>query len=246
MRIGTWNLDARWSNQRREFLEGLECEVLLLTSGTCRTRTRLQRSPSLRGSGSARRSSRGGDARATSRGVEKTAWPRRRTPSTACLKRRRRSGVRRRRRTPGHDDHVSLVSRLGVKTNGVVVFRCASCGGRAATLAVTDSGTPVDGGPMPDGSRLTWTPDSPAYRLEFVCVNTGPASSDLAQLISGVDLIDPLAVRRVDWELAAFCCRECELNYCSKCWSTWVEFDDGFFDCMRGHCPRGHEQKLDD
>jgi len=31
MRIGTWNLDARWSNRHREFLEGLECEVLLLT-----------------------------------------------------------------------------------------------------------------------------------------------------------------------------------------------------------------------
>ena len=99
---------------------------------------------------------------------------------------------------------------------------------------------------MPDGTRLTWNPGAPAYRLEFVNVNTGKAPDDLANLASGLDVLDPLVVRRFDWELASFCCCTCQLNYCSKCWSTWVEFDDGFFDCMRGRCPRGHEQVLDD
>ena len=109
-----------------------------------------------------------------------------------------------------------------------------------------DDDHPVDGGPMPDGTRLTWNPGAPAYRLEFVNVNTGKAPGDLADLVSGHDVLDPLVVRRFDWELASFCCCTCQLNYCSKCWSTWVEFDDGFFDCMRGRCPRGHEQMLDD
>jgi len=31
MRLGTWNLAGRWSDDHREFLEGLECDVLLLT-----------------------------------------------------------------------------------------------------------------------------------------------------------------------------------------------------------------------
>ncbi|WP_322937868.1 hypothetical protein [Nocardioides bizhenqiangii] len=31
MRIGTWNLDARWTSRHRDFLERLECDVLLLT-----------------------------------------------------------------------------------------------------------------------------------------------------------------------------------------------------------------------
>ncbi|RHW22398.1 hypothetical protein D0Z08_31585 [Nocardioides immobilis] len=105
---------------------------------------------------------------------------------------------------------------------------------------------PVDAGPMPDGSRLTWTPEAPSYRLEFIGVITGKASADLADLVSGLDELDPLALRGVDWEMAAFCCHHCQLNYCSKCWSTWVEFDDGFYDCTRGRCPRNHEQTLDD
>ena len=31
MRIGTWNLDAKWSARHCEFLESLQCDVLLLT-----------------------------------------------------------------------------------------------------------------------------------------------------------------------------------------------------------------------
>ncbi|WP_197026016.1 endonuclease/exonuclease/phosphatase family protein [Nocardioides sp. URHA0020] len=31
MRLGTWNLAGRWSNDHREFLESLQCDVLLLT-----------------------------------------------------------------------------------------------------------------------------------------------------------------------------------------------------------------------
>ena len=116
----------------------------------------------------------------------------------------------------------------------------------AATLLVTDDDLPVDGGTLPDGTRSTWSPDPPAYRLEFVNVTTAKAPHDLADLVSGLDLLDPVVLRRIDWELASFCCHTCELNYCSTCWSTRVEFDDGFYDCMRGRCPRGHEQLLDD
>ena len=31
MRLGTWNLAGRWSDDHREFVEGLQCDVLLLT-----------------------------------------------------------------------------------------------------------------------------------------------------------------------------------------------------------------------
>ena len=31
MRIGTWNLEGRWDDQTRRFLEDLACDVLLLT-----------------------------------------------------------------------------------------------------------------------------------------------------------------------------------------------------------------------
>lgn len=136
-------------------------------------------------------------------------------------------------------------SRLGVKTGGQFVFPCASCGGVAATLAIINDDREVDGGPMPGGGRLSWKPGAPSYRLDFININTGHASAGLTR-IAGTEVIDPLDVRRLDWELAAFCCPSCVLNYCPKCWKTWVEFDEGFYDCTRGRCPQGHEQILDD
>lgn len=137
-------------------------------------------------------------------------------------------------------------SRLGVKTGGQFVFRCASCGGVAAALAIINDDREVDGGPMPGGGRLSWKPGAPSYRLDFINVNTGQASTELTT-IADAKVIDPLDVSRFHWELAAFCCHSCGLNYCPKCWETQVEFDEDFYyDCTRGRCPQGHAQKLDD
>lgn len=133
-----------------------------------------------------------------------------------------------------------------MKADGRFVFTCANCGGIAATLAVSENDHPFDSGTLPDGTRSSWMPDGPAYQLVFVSVSTGKASADLVELVSGLDVLDPFVVRPIDWELASFCCNTCQLNYCSTCWSTSVEFDDGFFDVMSGRCPRGHEQLLDD
>ena len=98
-----------------------------------------------------------------------------------------------------HSEAGESASRLGVKSDGQFVFTCSSCGGVAATLAITNDDQPVDGGPMPDGTRYTWQPGVPAYRLEFVGVNTGKVSEDLAELVAGLEVLDPLVVRRFDW-----------------------------------------------
>jgi hypothetical protein len=145
-----------------------------------------------------------------------------------------------------HTWSVSNESRHGVKVEGRFEFTCASCGGVAATLSVLEGKQPVDAGPLPDGTRLSWTPGAPVYQLEFLGVNTGLATAALVELLSGDDELDPLVVRRVDGELAAFCCQVCQLNYCSTCWSSWIEFDEGFYDYTQGRCPHGHEQMLDD
>lgn len=141
---------------------------------------------------------------------------------------------------------VGDVARHGVQIDGRFEFTCASCRGVAATLSLLDGEVPIDAGPLPGGTRFLWTPGGPAYRFEFLGVNTGHASAELTDLVSGLDVLDPHDLRAVDWELAAFCCEICDLNYCSKCWSTWIEFDEGFYDCTQGRCPLGHEQALDD
>ena len=36
------------------------------------------------------------------------------------------------------------------------------------------------------------------------------------------------------------------LNYCSSDWDTCVLFDEDFYDCTKGSCPKGRQHMLDD
>jgi hypothetical protein len=137
------------------------------------------------------------------------------------------------------------VSARGV--NGEFEFRCSSCGGVAARLSVTDGSGYVDGGPLPNGGRLVWSADGqPALRFEFLGVRTSQAPPELVELTANAASIAPWELRAIDRDLARFCCRECERNYCSDCWSTRVQYDEGFYDYTMGRCPEQHEQMLDD
>lgn len=127
---------------------------------------------------------------------------------------------------------MSDLSRHGVRADDGFEFVCAGCGAVAATLSVHGAGHTIY--------------DGPSYRLKFLGDDTGIVSAAVVELLSGRDEVDPLDIARVPGELAAFCCGACELNYCATCWSTWMEFDEGFYDCTRGRCPSGHEQLLDD
>jgi len=60
------------------------------------------------------------------------------------------------------------------------------------------------------------------------------------------DAPDPAALRRIDWELAPFYCLDCDLNYRSADWHTYVPVDEGLFDCTMGICPSGHRHVVDD
>jgi hypothetical protein len=142
-----------------------------------------------------------------------------------------------------------LPSRIGVLTEGRFVFTCASCDGTAATLRTIQESGPIDFGLGPNGAPLILTVDAPARLLDFINVSSGPLTPDVANLLIGPDSVDPLKLRAIEWDLAVFCCRGCDVNYCRSCWTTWVEFADdypGFYDSTRGRCPRGHEQMLDD
>ena len=73
----------------------------------------------------------------------------------------------------------------------------------------------------------------------------GPGLPGRARDPSG-EALDPAALRRIDWELAPFYCPDCAQNYCRADWRTYVLFDEGFYDCTMGRCPRGHEHMIDD
>ena len=116
----------------------------------------------------------------------------------------------------------------------------------AAVVKAVPAGRPADMGP-PLGQQLqsrdgvvvdyfggtAWKhAEAPAYRA-------------VREILSG-EAPDPAALRRIDWELAPFYCPDCAQSYCRADWRTYVLFDEGFYDCTMGRCPRGHEHMIDD
>lgn len=128
---------------------------------------------------------------------------------------------------------------------------CAICGRRAATVelllpgavhprasstAVWDLG--IYGG---HGSRGSFILDGTVGKATWVL--------DADQLEQLQDIFQRgtwRALHDIDPEWLSSYCPACDLNYCSDHWRTIVEFDDDFYDCTRGTCPRGHSRILAD
>lgn len=41
-------------------------------------------------------------------------------------------------------------------------------------------------------------------------------------------------------------CPECDKNYCWEHYNAREKYDDGFYDCTYGECPKGHKRMIDD
>ncbi len=57
---------------------------------------------------------------------------------------------------------------------------------------------------------------------------------------------DALALYEVDFEFAPFVCPKCSAVYCEEHWIVEDVYDEGFYDCAYGTCPRGHRRVLAD
>ena len=139
------------------------------------------------------------------------------------------------------------VSRFGQRTGqGAASFRCAACGEMAGVVKVARSGATVDMGP-PLG-RETYDRDGIVvdYFLGTAWRSADAATLDAVAEIVGSAAPDPLALRRIDWQLAPFYCADCALSYCRADWHTYVLVDEGFYDCTMGVCPAGHKHMVDD
>jgi hypothetical protein len=66
----------------------------------------------------------------------------------------------------------------------------------------------------------------------------------LASVRAALTASDSSFFIKLNWELAPFWCPKCQRNYCSSHWEVETVVDEGFFDCFRGTCPRGHEREL--
>jgi hypothetical protein len=70
---------------------------------------------------------------------------------------------------------------------------------------------------------------------------------DAVRALIGQGNVDPVTVREVSWELwdvTAFYCPECRLNYCRPDWDVHLSVNQGSHDCIIGTCPKGHRHLL--
>lgn len=132
-------------------------------------------------------------------------------------------------------------------------IRCVICGALAMHIESTEPGdvlwiapaTPWDGPPV--------TARAVGVRIEAGTHHLWTAAS---QISGGIDAVraamlagDAEALMRLDREIVPFYCRECATSYCEVHWTTWSEFDPdwpGWFEELRGLCPKGHERQIYD
>jgi hypothetical protein len=138
--------------------------------------------------------------------------------------------------------------RFGERTGQTAAasFRCSACGELAGVVTVARAGTSVDMGP-PLGEQAY---DRDAIVVDYF-LGTASKFADAATLNAVQEIVsseapDPVALRRIDWELAPFYCPDCDLNYCRADWHSFPIFDEGFYDCTIGICPSGHQHTVDD
>jgi hypothetical protein len=76
--------------------------------------------------------------------------------------------------------------------------------------------------------------------------DTGDVLDAVQALIEQGD-VDPVTVREVSWALwdvTAFYCPQCRLNYCSLDWDMHFAVSEGSHDYIIGTCPKGHRHLL--
>ena len=133
-------------------------------------------------------------------------------------------------------------------------YLCGACGKVAATVTLVAPGqpdprlTPEPPGAPPGRSTLLGTVFPRSGRLS---IDGGPVSITVApvpmeEVAAALDTGDAAALYELDSEYAPFYCPRCALSYCGDHYRTVELYDDGFFDCIRGVCPQGHERTLAD
>jgi hypothetical protein len=131
-------------------------------------------------------------------------------------------------------------------------FRYGLCGEEAAQVALVPVGEP-------DPRLAPETPDMPPgistlmSRTSVLSFNGGPVSFSIAvgephfedvknALVAG----DAASLFVIYYEFAPFWCPTCGCCYCRAHYASRAVYDDGFFDCYRGTCSKGHERTLTD
>jgi hypothetical protein len=139
-------------------------------------------------------------------------------------------------------------TRFGDRTpdGRAAAFRCGECGEIAGVVRVTRTGTagqePQPGGEPAAAGWLSLDYFTGTIRRAA----TGDVLDAVGTLIDQGNT-DPATILEVSWtlwDITAFYCPECRLNYCSLDWDTDFTVNPGCHDCIIGTCPHGHRHLL--
>ena len=100
--------------------------------------------------------------------------------------------------------------RIGQAT--AASFWCAVCDEMAGVVKVTRAGTTVDMGPPRSHEKYDRDAIVVDYFLGTASRLADAAKVDAVQEVAAGHTPDPVALRRIHWELQPFYCPECELN----------------------------------
>ena len=129
---------------------------------------------------------------------------------------------------------------------GGASFRCAACGEIAAVVRLVKAGTTVNMGP-PVGPQAYGSDGVVVdYWLGTTWRRLDPDRWARIEQVLSAGRPDPAALHTIDWELAAYWCRDCQRCYCHDDWQTTVIWDGPFYDYTDGVCPAGHHHMIDD
>ena len=133
-------------------------------------------------------------------------------------------------------------TRFGVRTpyGRAVSFRCGECGEVAGVMGVIRTGAVGEEPTAAGGLFLDY----------FIGTVRRAVAGDVLDAVEALieqGNVDPATIREVCWtlwDITAFYCPECRLNYCSLDWDTDFVVNPGCYDCIIGTCPKGHRHLL--
>jgi hypothetical protein len=136
--------------------------------------------------------------------------------------------------------------------NTSATFLCGACGQEASRVTLVPPG-------QPDPRLSPETPDMPKgismilSEYPILSISGGPVGVSMPVAENLIERIkDALLTHNaarlydIDNEYAPFWCPMCSCCYCGTHYVTETVYDDGFFDCIRGICPKGHKRTLAD
>lgn len=116
------------------------------------------------------------------------------------------------------------------ETVAAAEFSCSLCGKLAGRIELTR-----------DSERTE------VRRVSFSSeMGARPPAETCERVRAAIEARDMRELFAIDLEYTPFYCPRCDLCYCGEHWK-WQAFYEGcFYDCIRGHCPKGHYRMLED